>query len=455
MNVSEKRSVFSLALLYAMRMLGLFMILPVFVLLGDELDGSNGFLVGIAIGAYGLTQAIFQVPFGMLSDRFGRKKMIVIGLLIFCVGSVVAALSESIYGVITGRLLQGAGAIASVLMALLSDLTTEDSRTKAMAVVGMSIGLSFSVALVAGPLVAGFFGLSGIFWLTAVFAIVGVGMVLFVVPTPVTTHAHRDTRAVKGQFFELLKKPDLLRLDIGIFLLHLILTALFIAVPLSLVNDVQLERQQHWWVYLSVMVTAFFAMIPFIIVGEKKRKIKTVFVGAVLQLAVGSILLVWAGSSLAAMWGALFVFFMAFNLLEASLPSLVSKQAPAGARGTAMGVYSTSQFFGAFLGGAIGGWVLSNWGGEVIYYTSAVLGAVWFLIALTMRTPSYSTSRTLALNMSLSESEAAFVSDELFEVQGVEDVVVVIEEKMAYLKVDKAHLDEEALNSFRNSAKAH
>lgn len=454
MNVSEKRSVFSLALLYAMRMLGLFMILPVFVLLGDELDGSNGFLIGIAIGAYGLTQALLQVPFGMLSDRFGRKKMIIVGLLIFCLGSVVAASSESIYGVIAGRLLQGAGAIASVLMALLSDLTTEDSRTKAMAVVGMSIGLSFSVALVAGPLVAGFFGLSGIFWLTAIFALVGIAMVVFVVPTPVATHAHRDTRAVRGEFFELLKNPDLLRLDIGIFLLHLILTALFIAVPLSLVNDVQLDRQQHWWVYLSVMVTAFFAMVPFIIVGEKKRKIKSVFAGAVLQLSVGSILLVWVDNSLAAMWGALFVFFMAFNLLEASLPSLVSKQAPAGARGTAMGIYSTSQFFGAFLGGAVGGWVLSNWGGDVIYYTSAALGAIWFLIALTMRTPSYSTSKTLKLNALLSESEAAVVSDELFEVQGVEDVVIVIEEQTVYLKIDKAHLDENALNSFRYIAKA-
>ena len=277
---------------------------------------------------------------------------------------------------------------------------------------------------------------------------------LLVVPTPIATHAHRDTRAVRGDFFELLKNPDLLRLDIGIFLLHLILTALFIAVPLSLVNEVQLERHQHWWVYLSVMVTAFFAMVPFIIIGEKKRKIKVVFAGAVLQLSIGSMLLVWANDSLAAMWGALFVFFMAFNLLEASLPSLVSKQAPAGARGTAMGIYSTSQFFGAFLGGAVGGWVLSNWGGEVIYYTSAVLGGTWFLIALTMRAPSYSTSRTLKLNALLSESEAAVVSDELFEIQGVEDVVVLIEEKAAYLKIDKAHLDENELTSYRYAEQA-
>ncbi|WP_250656563.1 MFS transporter [Alkalimarinus coralli] len=449
MNVSEKRSVFSLALLYAMRMLGLFMVLPVFVLLGGELEGSSGVLIGIAIGGYGLTQALFQVPFGMLSDRFGRKKMIVIGLLIFCAGSVIAATSESIYGVIAGRLLQGAGAIASVLMALLSDLTTDESRTKAMAVVGMSIGLSFSVALVAGPLVADFFGLSGIFWLTAIFAIAGIAIVLLIVPTPVTTHSHRDTRAVRGEFFELLRNSDLLRLDVGIFLLHLILTALFIAVPLSLVNDAQLDRQEHWWVYLSVMVTAFFAMVPFIIIGEKKRKIKTVFVGAILQLAIGSIFLALAGSSLISIWFALFVFFMAFNLLEASLPSLVSKQAPAGARGTAMGIYSTSQFLGAFLGGAVGGWVLSEWGGEVIYYASAALAGIWFFIALTMRTPSYSTSLTLKLNALLSESDAENASDELANIKGVEDVVVVIEEKAAYLKVDKAHLDEHALSSFR------
>ena len=449
MTVNEKRSVFTLALLYAMRMLGLFMVLPVFILLGDDLEGANGLLIGFAIGAYGLTQALFQVPFGMLSDRIGRKKMIIFGLLIFCAGSVVAATSESIYGVIAGRLLQGAGAIASVLMALLSDLTTEDSRTKAMAVVGMSIGLSFSVALVLGPIVSAYFGLSGIFWLTAVLALVGVAMVLFIVPTPVSTHAHRDTRAVRGEFFELLKNKDLLRLDIGIFILHLILTALFIAVPLSLVNDIELARQEHWWVYLSVMVLAFFAMVPFIIIGEKKRKIKTVFVGAIMLLSIGSLLLVWGQSSLLAIWVALFVFFMAFNLLEASLPSLVSKQAPAGARGTAMGIYSTSQFFGAFLGGVIGGWVITTWGAEVIYYGSAVLALMWGLLALSMRAPSYSTSRMLRLNCALSEGEAAAVSDELFDIQGVEDVVIVIEEKTAYLKVDKAHLDEAALVSYR------
>jgi len=449
MTVNEKRSVFTLALLYAMRMLGLFMVLPVFILLGDNLEGANGLLIGFAIGAYGLTQALFQVPFGMLSDRIGRKKMIVFGLLIFCVGSVVAATSESIYGVIAGRLLQGAGAIASVLMALLSDLTTEESRTKAMAVVGMSIGLSFSVALVLGPIVSAYFGLSGIFWLTAVFALMGVAIVLFVVPTPVSTHAHRDTRAVRGEFFELLRNPDLLRLDIGIFILHLILTALFIAVPLSLVNDIQLARQEHWWVYLSVMVLAFFAMVPFIIIGEKKRKIKIIFVGAIMLLSVGSLLLVWGQSSLLAIWVALFVFFMAFNLLEASLPSLVSKQAPAGARGTAMGIYSTSQFFGAFLGGVIGGWVISTWGAETIYYGSAVLALIWGLLALSMRAPSYSTSRMLRLNCVLSEAEAEVVSDELFDIQGVEDVVVVIEEKTAYLKVDKAHLDETTLMSYR------
>lgn len=454
MNVSEKRSVYSLALLYAMRMLGLFMVLPVFVLLGDDLNGSNGFLIGIAIGAYGLTQALLQVPFGMLSDKFGRKKMIIIGLLTFCLGSIVAAMSESIYGVIVGRLLQGAGAIASVLMALLSDLTTEESRTKAMAVVGMSIGLSFSVALVVGPLVSGLFGLSGVFWLTAIFALVGVLIIVYVVPTPVLTQAHRDTRAVKGDFFLLLKNPELLRLDVGIFILHLILTALFIAVPLSLVNEVQLERQSHWWVYLTVMVTAFFAMVPFIIIGEKKRKIKTIFAGAVLQLSIGSALLVFAHGSLFAMWGALFVFFMAFNLLEASLPSLISKLAPAGARGTAMGIYSTSQFLGAFLGGAVGGWVLSKWGVEAIYYTSAVLAGLWFLIALTMRAPSYSTSRTMKLASLLTESEAELVSQELINMPGVEDVVVVIEEKAAYLKIDKAHVDEQLLSSYRYALKA-
>jgi MFS family permease len=289
----ERRSVFSLAFLYATRMLGLFMVLPVFVIYGQELEGATDLLIGFAIGAYGLSQALFQIPFGALSDRYGRKKLIAIGLLLFFVGSVFAAAADNIYGVILGRFLQGSGAIASVLMALLSDLTSEQSRTKAMAMVGMSIGVSFSVALVVGPVIAQWSGLAGIFWVTAALALFGMVWLVTFVPTPVQSFKNRDTRVFKDQLFEVIKNKELLRLDFGIFILHMSLTAMFIAVPYSLLEQVKMPASDHWWVYLTVMLLSFFAMVPFIIVGEKKRKMKAVFIFAIGLLGLASLSALW------------------------------------------------------------------------------------------------------------------------------------------------------------------
>jgi len=274
MIASERRSVFSLAMLYSMRMLGLFMVLPVFVIYGKDLGHSSDILMGVAIGAYGLSQALFQIPFGALSDRYGRKKLIFIGLALFFIGSVVAALSTDIYGVIIGRFLQGAGAIASVLMALLSDLTSEESRTKSKAIIGMSIGISFSVALILGPIVSGAFGLNGIFWLTAGLALLGMFWLFMYVPTPVHKVSDRNTRLFKNQLGDVLANKELRRLDFGIFALHFCLTSVFIAVPITLQTRLNLATGDHWLVYLTVMVTSFFAMVPFIIVGEKKQQMK-------------------------------------------------------------------------------------------------------------------------------------------------------------------------------------
>ena len=362
MNYSERRAVAALASVYAMRMLGLFMVLPVFALLGPELNGATPALIGLAIGVYGLTQACLQVPFGALSDRLGRKRLIYIGLVIFAAGSLLAAASDHIHGVIAGRALQGAGAIASVLMALVSDLTRAEQRTKAMASIGVTIGLSFSLSLIIGPLLGQWAGLSGIFGLTAVLALVAMVIVWKLVPNPpamVTEGEHLPARAMLGQ---VLADQRLLRLDFGIFALHLALTALFIQVPLLLSDRLGLPQGDMWWFYLTVMVTSFFAMVPFIIIGEKKQQMKVILCGAVALLALATVALWQWSASLTTAWFGLFFFFMAFNLLEASLPSLISKESPAGARGTAMGVYSTSQFFGAFLGGAAGG-VLAGWGG--------------------------------------------------------------------------------------------
>ncbi|QSP96024.1 MFS transporter [Marinobacter salinisoli] len=444
MNTLERRSVAALASVYAMRMLGLFMVMPVFVLLGNDLQGATPALLGFAIGAYGLSQALLQIPFGLLSDRVGRKRMIYIGLVLFAAGSLLAGSADSIYVVIVGRILQGAGAIASVLMALLSDLTREEERTKAMATVGISIGLSFSVSLVLGPLLGSIWGLSGIFYATAALAVLALVIVHRLVPTP---HQHKisaDTHPAKEMLSTVLADGRLVRLDFGIFALHFVLTALFLLFPSVLQNQLGLPSESHWWFYLSVMVTSFFAMVPFIILGEKKRKMKPVLCGAIGLLTLATAGLASATSGLVTAWVVLFAFFMAFNLLEASLPSLISKEAPAASKGTAMGVYSTSQFFGAFLGGALGGVLLEGVGFAGVLWLMVGLLALWLLVALTMPAPGYTTSFVVQLQQVVGDQYDQ-IDDRLRQLPGVQDVVIVEEAATAYLKVDRQQFDEALL----------
>ncbi|MBK1852730.1 MULTISPECIES: MFS transporter [unclassified Marinobacter] len=447
MNALEKRSVFALASVYAIRMLGLFMIMPVFMLLGDDLEGATPALLGFAIGAYGLSQALLQIPFGLLSDRVGRKRMIYIGLILFAAGSILAGSADSIYVVIAGRIFQGAGAIASVLMALLSDLTREEERTKAMATVGISIGLSFSVSLVLGPLLGAAWGLSGIFYVTAALALVALLIVNRVVPTP---HQHKisaDTHPAKAMLGRVLSDKRLLRLDFGIFALHLVLTSLFLVFPSVLQDQLGLASQSHWWFYLSVMITSFFAMVPFIIMGEKKRMMKPVLCGAIALLTLATAGLAGISASLIFAWGVMFFFFMAFNLLEASLPSLISKEAPAASKGTAMGVYSTSQFMGAFLGGAFGGYLLQQVGIEgVVWFMVAVLG-LWLLIAVTMPAPGHTSGFVVQLRDVIG-GQYDDVDGSLRRLPGVQDVVIIENAATAYLKVDRQHFDEALLADF-------
>lgn len=447
MNALERRSVAALASVYAMRMLGLFMVMPVFVLLGDDLQGSSPALIGLAIGAYGLSQALLQIPFGLLSDRVGRKRMIYIGLVLFAAGSLVAASTDSIYVVIAGRILQGAGAIASVLMALLSDLTREEERTKAMATVGISIGLSFSVSLVLGPLIGSAFGLSGLFYLTALLALVAMVIIWRLVPTP---HQHKisaDTRPAKAMLTRVLSDRRLLRLDFGIFALHLALTAIFLVFPTLLQDQLGLPSSSHWWFYLTVMVTSFFAMVPFIIIGEKKRKMKPVLCGAIGLLTLATTGLAQVGVSLIAAWAVLFFFFMAFNLLEACLPSLISKESPAASKGTAMGVYSTSQFLGAFIGGAVGGVLLEQIGVSGVLWLMAAVLVLWLVVALTMPSPGYTTSFVVQLRQ-VAHSQFDSIDDAFRQLPGVQDVVILEEADTAYLKVDRQLFDEELLADF-------
>jgi MFS family permease len=447
MNSSERRAAFSLAGIYSLRMLGLFMILPVFSLYSDKLISATPALIGLAIGIYGLTQGLLQIPFGMLSDRIGRKPVIIAGLLLFALGSVVAAMSESVYGVIIGRALQGSGAIAAAVMALAADLTREEHRTKAMAVIGMSIGASFALALVLGPVLNGIIGLSGIFWFTAVMAVFGILVLIYVVPTPVTGRVHKDAEPVPAQFKRVLNDGQLLRLDLGIMVLHVIMTASFVAVPLILVKQAGLPAEHHWWIYLPVLLLSVVAMVPFIIMAERKRRMKTVFLGAILVLGLSMLAMASIDYTVGNITVILFVFFTAFNLLEASLPSLVSKIAPPACKGTAMGFYSSSQFFGAFIGGSLGGVILGKFGNQAVFILAAGMALLWLLVASSMKSPRYLSSQLLNIGK-VDEQQANHLMVELTRVRGVAEAVVIPEDGVAYLKVDSKALDEEALAAF-------
>lgn len=447
MTKTESRAVFSLAGIFSLRMLGLFMIYPVFTFYARHLTGSTPTTVGLALGSYGLTQALLQIPFGMLSDRVGRKRMIAVGLVIFAAGSVVAALSGSIYGVILGRVLQGAGAVGSTILALNADLTREDQRTKAMALIGMTIGLSFAVALVAGPVLNAWVGVSGIFWITAVLALLGIGVLYVVTPQPVAMRSHRDTEAVPALFKRVLSNPELLRLDFGIFALHTMLTASFIALPNVLRDVIGIHQNDQWMVYLPMLAVSVAIMIPAIIVAEAKRLMKPVFLGAIVLLLLTQVALFINHGSLVELVVLMTLFFAAFNTMEASLPSLISKAAPADAKGTAMGVYSSSQFFGIFVGGTIGGWAYGFDGPWGVFAFSAIIALVWLIVAATMPKPRFARTHMIDVG-DIDDAQARRLAGEIEAQDGVFEAVVVPADGVAYIKFDGKVVDPERLNSF-------
>ncbi len=444
MTSTERRTTIALASIMSMRMLGLFMIFPVFALYAQDLPNVTPLLIGLAIGIYGFTQGILQIPFGMLSDRIGRKPVIYFGLLVFAVGSIVAALSTSIIGIIIGRALQGGGAIASTALALTADLTREENRTKAMAILGITIGLSFILALVVGPIVYRWIDIPGIFWLTALFALVGIVILYRAVPQPLICRSHGDRTPALAQFKQVLQDTQLLRLDIGIFILHLMLTSMFVVLPIALV-DGGMDVAHHWQIYVSVLIASFVAMVPLIIYAEKYRHIKLVFVSAIAILGLSLVGLSYLYHSVTGIIVMLFLFFTAFNLLEATLPSLISKLAPIKSKGTAMGVYSSSQFFGAFWGGIGGGGLHQYYGIGAVFAFCAILGVIWFILAATMRSPTYLSSHLLKIKL-VDKEKAKHLTQCLMQVPGVAEVVVIIEEGVAYLKVDRKVLDMAALD---------
>lgn len=450
MTPFELRATSGLAAIYAVRMAGLFMVLPVFMLYADVLAGATPFLLGLALGIYGLTQALLQIPFGMVSDRVGRKPLIALGLLLLIAGSIVAALSDSVYGIILGRALQGAGAVAAVVLALTADLIAEERRTRALAVIGLTIGLTFTAAMVLGPIVDRHFGLSGIFWLTALLGFVALLLLFFWVPDPERSRPHPDMVPVAGGLRQALRDRELMRLNAGVFILHMTLAANFLVLPLMLVERFELASEFHYRVYLPVLVLGFLLMIPAVILAERRRALKPALVGAVALLAAVQALFPFAGNWL---WLglALVLFFAAFNLLEAALPSMVAKAAPVAGKGTAMGLFSTSQFLGIFAGGVLGGATLTHAGPVGVFALGFVAALAWFLLAATMARPSHLSNRAYALPTLWIDAEGE-LGTRLRQLEGVAEARVSAREMALYLKVDPARFDESALRTVLSGA---
>jgi MFS family permease len=385
MTPAERRATASLASIYGLRLLGMFIILPVFALYAQALPGgASPTLIGIALGGYGLLQALLQIPLGWASDRWGRKPVIYLGLAVLAAGSFVAAAATNIEWIIVGRCLQGAGAISAAVLALTADLTRDEVRTRAMAAIGITIAVTFALSIIAGPVLTAWMGVPGIFALTGVLAIAAIGVVRAAVPDPGTITHDRDV--APGQLAKVVADTQLLRLNYGTFVLHAVLMALFTQIPFAL-RDNGLAAQRHWIVYLPVLLVSILLILPFLRQVDRPQHTKPLLVGAVTTLFVAQAALPFSLHSLPALCIALTLFFAALNLLEAMLPSLVSKCAPADARGAAVGVNSTAQFLGAFVGAAAGGWLAQHVGDVSVFIFCAALTAAWLLASATMAAP--------------------------------------------------------------------
>jgi len=448
MSPVEVRATMSLASIYGLRMFGMFSILPIFAIYASTLpEKPSSLMIGLALGAYGLTQALFQLPFGMASDRFGRKPVLYLGLAIFAIGSMVAALAPNIEAVILGRVIQGAGAVSAVVTALLADLTRDEHRTKAMATIGATIGVAFAVSLVGGPLLNQWIGVPGIFAMTGLLTLAAIAVVKFVVPDPVHSHYHSDASAAPAKLKDVLRNVQLLRLNYGIFALHATQMAMFVVVPFAIIKSSGMHENQHWQIYLPVLLASFVLMVPAIIYAEKQSKMKQVFVSAIAIMLVAQLMF---SASIQHFWGivaSLTLYFIAFNILEASLPSIISKMAPAAAKGTAMGVYNTSQSLGVFVGGAFGGYLSHAFGFSSVFIFCSLLMFLWLVLAYSMQSPPavrtkmYTMSET-AMDMSI--ENAAVLKGELAKLGGVIEVAVLPQERTVILKLDKMHDWDEA-----------
>ncbi|MDH0970580.1 MFS transporter [Acinetobacter johnsonii] len=437
MNALERRSTFALSSIFALRMLGLFMIIPVFSVAGQTYEYATPALLGLAVGIYGLTQAILQIPFSLIADRYSRKPLVVFGLLLFALGGAIAAMSDTIYGVIIGRAIAGGGAVSAVVMALLADVTREENRMKAMATMGMSIGVSFAVAFSLGPWLTGLVGISGLFWVTTIMGLAAISM-LFLVPK-VTRHHRNYQQGYLAQLKQVLKMGDLNRLHVSVFSLHLLLTAMFIYVPSQLIDFAKIPLNSHGWVYLPLLVISLFFAFPSIVLAEKYRKMRGIFLTAIGGIILGLGILIFGFESKYILLTGLGLFFIAFNVMEALLPSWLSKAAPIQSKATAMGVNASSQFLGAFFGGVTGGQLLLLNNTAFGWSILTGLAIVWLLISFGLAQPRYLSSMVLRLPEHKQTDEW---TSQLLAIRGIEEVVVMSDQQVAYVKVDKQQIDD-------------
>ncbi len=436
LSSQERRSSFLLSLIFGVRMLGLFMILPVFSLYAEHFEGVTPFLMGLALGMYGFSSGVCQIFLGMLSDVWGRKVVITLALLLFILGSFFCAEASSIHMLILGRFFQGLGASGSSILALLSDLTRPESRTKSMAIVGMMIGLSFMLSMILGPFLSGFIGLAGLFYLTGLLGALGILILWVFVPTPLESVFHSDQQFSFLTLKSALSDLNLWRLNLGVFILHAILIGVFVALPSTLLNETKLTTKSQEIIYLVTLISSFISMVPLILLAEKKSQIKKISLISILGLWVSILCFMLGNRSSTLMSISLWIFFTAFIFLEASLPSWLSKICPLKARGTCFGFYASFQFFGAFFGGAVSGIFLANHSVTSVFIFVGVLALFWLGINATIDPPSNKVTRMLSIPL-LSEGNQELLLSVLKGLPGVHEVELGMAEKTAYIRLDK------------------
>lgn len=439
MNALEKRSTFALSSIFALRMLGLFMIIPVFAVVGQQYQHATPMLIGLAMGIYGLSQAILQIPFSLWADRFSRKPLIILGLSLFSLGALIAGISDSIYGVIIGRAIAGAGAVSAVVMALLADVTREEQRSKAMAMMGMSIGLSFVVAFGISPWLTQQIGISGLFFLMAMMGITAIFMLMLV---PNVKRYHQVTsQNYQQQFKQVLMIGDINRLHFSIFVLHLMLAAMFIYIPSQLIHFADLPLAQHGLIYFPLLLVSLLFAFPSIILAEKYRKMRGILVTAVAGILMSFILLAWGAQSAYVLFLALGLFFIAFNIMEALLPSWLSKAAPIQSKATAMGINASCQFLGGFCGGMLGGQLLGMDNTMIGWGILMVIALIWLVVMFGLSQPRYLSTIVMRLNEQVQYAEE-FIQ-QLLTLNGVEEVMMMPDNEVIYIKLDRKLVDTE------------